>query len=87
VDGRQAIRNIRADRQIITVPGAADLFSRGFELYAARAGKDWSLTGGLSFTIMADRHIDRALTADVHFVQAGSERCYGSDGSEAATAP
>lgn len=55
----------------MSVPGSPDLFGRGFELYAARPDKDWSLTDCISFVVMKDRRLERALTADVHFVQAG----------------
>ncbi len=66
-----AIRAIRADRTITSVAGSAALFRRSLDLYAARQDKDWSLTDCISFTVMKDRGIDRALTADVHYVQAG----------------
>jgi len=66
-----AIRNVRADPQITTVPGSTDLFSRGFDLYAGRQDKDWSLTDCISFVVMNERGLDRALTADTHFIQAG----------------
>ena len=66
-----AIRSVKADPGITSVPGSVELFSRGFELYAGRGDKDWSLTDCISFTVMRDRRIDRALTADAHFLQAG----------------
>jgi predicted nucleic acid-binding protein len=66
-----AIHAIRADRSITSVPGSARLFADGFKLYAERRDKDWSLTDCISFVVMKDRKIAEALTADVHFVQAG----------------
>lgn len=66
-----ARRNVRTDPQITTVAGSGELFSRGFDLYVARHDKGWSLTDCMSFVVMKDRGLDRALTADSHFLQAG----------------
>ena len=67
----EAIRSIREDDAIVVAPGSAELFERGYALYAERPDKSWSLTDCMSFVVMRDRGIDRALTADLHFVQAG----------------
>jgi predicted nucleic acid-binding protein len=67
----EAIRSVRSDPAITSVAGSAQLFEGSFELYSSRQDKDWSLTDCLSFVVMKDRKIDRALTADPHFVQAG----------------
>ena len=67
----QAIRNIRADPEIASIPGSLDLFGRALDLYSARSDKDWSLTDCISFVVMTDQGLQRALTADLHFVQAG----------------
>ncbi len=67
----KAIRNIKSDPEIRTVPGSAELFSRGFDLYAQRRDKDWSLTDCISFVVMNELNMDRSLTADGHFIQAG----------------
>jgi predicted nucleic acid-binding protein len=40
-------------------------------MYIARTDKDWSLTDCISFSIMENRGITDALTADHHFQQAG----------------
>jgi uncharacterized protein len=66
-----AIGDLRSDANVTCVPGSASLFARGLELYAERRDKDWSLTDCISFVVMRDRRIDQALTADLHFVQAG----------------
>ena len=66
-----AIRAVRSDPDITTVAGSAALFTRAFDLYASRGDKDWSLTDCMSFVVMKERGIERALTADLHFVQAG----------------
>lgn len=49
----------------------AELYERGFDLYAARNDKAWSLTDCVSFLVREDRNIREALTADRHFEQAG----------------
>lgn len=43
----------------------------GFELFAARPDKGWSLTDCISFEVMTRRGLADALTADRHFEQAG----------------
>jgi hypothetical protein len=53
------------------VPVSEDLFHRGYELYAAREDKDWSLTDCISFIVMREEELQAALTHDQHFEQAG----------------
>lgn len=67
----EAIRAIRSDGQVRVIPGGANLFDRALSLYGQRTDKDWSLTDCISFVVMRDMKMDRALTADLHFVQAG----------------
>lgn len=47
------------------------LWLLGWELMKQRPDKDWSLTDCISFVVMQDRGIQAALTADLHFAQAG----------------
>ena len=68
-----AIRDLRLDPNVDCLPRSSELFAKGFELYEGRADKDWSLTDCISFVVMHDRKIRQALTADIHFVQAGFE--------------
>jgi hypothetical protein len=42
-----------------------------FDLYENRLDKDWSLTDCVSVTVMTQRGLSEALTADHHFEQAG----------------
>ena len=65
------IRNVQADPEITSVSGSADLFTRALDLYGSRPDKDWSLTDCISFVVMQDHGLQRALTADMHFAQAG----------------
>jgi hypothetical protein len=53
------------------VPVSEELFHRGYELYAAREDKDWSLTDCISFIVMREEELQAALTHDQHFEQAG----------------
>ena len=56
---------------ITIVPASRPLLMEGFELFANRADKDWSLTDCISFVVMTRQGITEALTGDHHFVQAG----------------
>ena len=47
------------------------LFHAGWELYASRSDKEWSLTDCTSFVEMKRLGIREALTNDHHFAQAG----------------
>ena len=51
----------------------ASLYERGRTLHRHRSDKAWSLTDCISFTVMGDHHITRALAYDHHFEQAGFE--------------
>jgi predicted nucleic acid-binding protein len=67
----ELISSLRSDPDLEIVPASADLFERGFELYARRADKEWSMTDCISFVVMQQYELDEALTADHHFEQAG----------------
>ena len=67
----EAIDDLRRDPSVSCITIDADLFSRGVDLYRERHDKDWSLTDCISFVVMKDGRLTDALTADVHFVQAG----------------
>jgi predicted nucleic acid-binding protein len=47
------------------------LLTGAVELYQSRKDKSWGLTDCISFTIMNEAGITDALTADIHFQQAG----------------
>lgn len=55
------------------VPASATLFAQGVQLHAHRPDKEWSLTDCISFVVMQERGITRALAYDHHFAQAGFE--------------
>ena len=69
----EGYRRCHQDSQIEVVPFAADTIASAVRFYEARVDKDWSLTDCLSFLLMEQRRVARALTTDRHFQQAGFE--------------
>ena len=65
-------RLLNEDRYRIE-PFTQRLLDDGMELYLARSDKEWGLTDCVSFAMMRADGISEALTADVHFRQAGFE--------------
>jgi uncharacterized protein len=55
------------------IPASSPLLGSGLRLHQARPDKEWSLTDCISFQVMAERGIARALAHDHHFEQAGFE--------------
>ena len=62
---------VRVDPQFDVVGYLPAVYETGFDLFAARADKAWSLTDCISFGVMNERGLSEALTADHHFEQAG----------------
>ena len=60
-----------ADCEIVLLSSA--LFAAGLQLHAARPDKEWSLTDCISFVVMREHNVTRALAYDHHFAQAGFE--------------
>lgn len=65
------LRRVRANPHLEVVAVDHELFARAVTFYTSRADKEWGLTDCISFVVMQDRGITEALSADVHFVQAG----------------
>ena len=55
------------------VVASPELRDAGLKLHASRMDKAWSLTDCVSFVVMRERGITRALAFDQHFAQAGFE--------------
>ena len=64
---------VASDSAYELIPASPQLFARGLQLHAERQDKFWSLTDCISFVVMQDRSIHRALAYDHHFEQAGFE--------------
>lgn len=65
------IQSIRADPQLKVIWYDKSIYQAGFNLFASRPDKDWSLTDCISFAVMTQHKVTDALTADHHFEQAG----------------
>ena len=69
----EGYRRCHQDPSIEVVPFSPDTIAAAVSFYEGRGDKDWSLTDCLSFLVMEQRRIPRALTTDRHFQQAGFE--------------
>lgn len=64
--------------EVEVTPASPECFRAGFDLFAGRPDKDWSLTDCVSFAQMRARGISEALSFDHHFEQAGFRLLPGS---------
>jgi uncharacterized protein len=69
--GISLIEEIRTDSLVTIIDDTPDRFQSAFELFKKYQDKEWGLVDCLSFVVMAERQLTEALTADVHFTQAG----------------
>ena len=67
----QFVHSCYQTRNMQVVPVDTNLLQRALQLYEARLDKGWGLTDCISFVVMQDQQITDAVTADVHFQQAG----------------
>ena len=63
--------HLQSDADARIIPASRELFQRGFEIFANRPDKEWSLTDCTSFVVMEEHGLADALTTDHHFEQAG----------------
>ncbi len=57
--------------KIEIVPSSSEQFQTGFDFYAARLDKGYSLTDCVSMILMREQNINEILTNDDHFEQEG----------------
>ena len=62
---------VATDPAFQLVHASGELIERGRKFYRDRPDKAWPLTDCISFIVMQDHGVSRALTADHHFGQAG----------------
>ncbi|MCB0097849.1 MAG: type II toxin-antitoxin system VapC family toxin [Caldilineaceae bacterium] len=62
---------LEADPTVGIVTVTDGLYSQALTLYRTRPDKEWGLVDCLSFVVMQERQLTSALTADMHFQQAG----------------
>ena len=67
------VRYVRSAPGFHFLPASEALFEAGLRLHLNRPDKAWSLTDCISFHVMRDRGITKALAYDHHFEQAGFE--------------
>lgn len=67
------VDDLRLYAEVVIVPVTSLAWRGGYELFRKRLDKDWSLVDCISFQVMWDRKIERVLTFDEHFGQAGFE--------------
>lgn len=71
--GHDALAMIRAHSGWTLVGANPQLFEAGATMHRQHADKEWSLTDCVSFVTMRQNGIQKALTHDYHFEQAGFE--------------
>ena len=67
------IEHVRSEAGCELVHASPDLFEADVRLHHERPDMEWSLTDCISFVLMNERGIGRALAYDHHFDQAGFE--------------
>lgn len=67
----ELIESLLCDSNVGVLDDTPKRFQSALELYRRRPDKEWGLTDCLSFVVMAEHGLTVALTADVHFEQAG----------------
>jgi predicted nucleic acid-binding protein len=65
------LQAMETDPTIEIVPLSEELYQPSSQMYCDRPDKEWGLIDCVSFAIMSDRRITKALTADEHYQQAG----------------
>ncbi len=70
------LKAVHSDPLFEVVGYLPEVFHAGFELFATRHDKSWSLTDCISFGVMTEHKVSEAITADHHFEQAGFQAVF-----------
>jgi uncharacterized protein len=65
------LKQMEVDAQIAIVELSRELYQQAFILYQSRLDKAWGMVDCVSFVVMQEYQLTHALTADLHFQQAG----------------
>jgi len=76
----ETVREILSDPAVHIIPQSHESFLSGFELYAARPDKGYSLTDCISMQTMRREGLTQALTNDRHFGQEGFRALFREPG-------
>lgn len=69
--GISLIHELLTDSAVTVVDDTPHRFRSAVELFSKYSDKEWGLVDCLSFVVMAEHGLTEALTADMHFEQAG----------------
>ena len=67
----ELLNSIEEDPNIEIIPLSEELYEKAIELYRQRQDKEWGITDCISFVVMQDHKLTKALTTDEHFQQGG----------------
>jgi uncharacterized protein len=67
------VRELRDDSRFVLLRSPDSLVDEGMDMYGRRKDKEWSMTDCISFVVMRQHDLSKALTSDRHFEQAGFE--------------
>lgn len=76
------MREILSDDDVLVIPQSHQSFLAGFDLYAARPDKGYSLTDCISMQTMRREGLTDVLTNDRHFEQEGFRALFRAEGSK-----
>ena len=65
------IESLYTTYNVNVIPVDSELLGQAIDFYHKRKDKEWGLTDCISFIVMENQDLTKALTSDEHFIQAG----------------